>query len=153
MIPLNLPAFEYKTRETDKGLYIFDEFRRKYVPLSPEEWVRQHFLHWLVTGKGYPGGLIAVEVSLKYLRMTKRADAIVYAPDGKALMLIECKAPHIQISQATFDQIARYNHGFKLRHMAVTNGMEHYFCQLAPNGTQWEFLSEFPDYRTLNHHP
>ena len=150
MQELNLPPFEYKLSETDGKRYILDSFRKRLVLLTPEEWVRQHFLHWLTGFKDYPAGLIAVEAALKYLRLKKRADAIVYGTSGKPLMIIECKAPGIKITRDVFDQIARYNFSFRVDYLAVTNGLVHYCCRMEPGKHRWTFLSSFPDFTEIN---
>jgi predicted type IV restriction endonuclease len=150
MVQLNLPAYHCKLVQEQEKTLIFDSFRKKYVVLTPEEWVRQHFLHWLVGSKGYPLGLIAVETSLKYNRLNKRADAIIYNKAGKPQMIVECKAPEVKITQDAFDQIARYNFGFGVKFLAVTNGLQHYCCRMQEGEDGWQFLEEFPDFQQLN---
>ncbi|HSV77536.1 MAG TPA: type I restriction enzyme HsdR N-terminal domain-containing protein [Bacteroidales bacterium] len=147
---LNLPAFPFKLRELKGRKQIFDIFRKKYVALNPEEWVRQHFLAYLIQHRGYPAGLIAVEASLKYNSLQKRADAIVYGKQGKALLIIECKAPEIKLTQDTFDQLARYNFAFGVNHLVVTNGLDHYCCARKGHGTDWNFLDEVPAFEELD---
>ena len=147
MQTLNLPSFPFRTRDIDGRLHIFDVFRKKYVVLAPEEWVRQHFLTWLHIHKQYPLGLIAVEVSLKYHRLKKRADAIIYGKEGQPLMMVECKAPSVGLTQDVFDQVARYNFNFGLKYLVVTNGMVHYCCRR--EGDHWIFLEEVPDFGDL----
>ncbi len=149
MQPLNLPAYPFRMRQEDDKVLIFDAFRKKYVALTPEEWVRQHFLAWLALEKHYPIGLIAVEAPLKYHRMTKRADAIIYDQQGKALMIIECKAPEVKITQKVFDQVARYNLPFQVTYLVVTNGMEHFCCKSDDAAQGWSFLDQVPDYQNL----
>ncbi len=149
MQSLNLPAFQFKFALRKGKKIIFDPFRKRFVALSPEEWVRQHFLAWLHFYKGYPVGLISVEASLRYNNMHKRADAIVYSKTGKPLMIIECKAADVMITQEAFDQIARYNFSFGVRYLAVTNGVEHYCCTRADIESQWVFLEGVPDYENL----
>lgn len=149
MQALNLPAYPFRLRQQAGKPYIFDAIRRKFVALTPEEWVRQHFLAWLTKEKGYPGGLLAVEAPLRYHRLKKRADAIVYDQNGKPLMILECKAPQVKISQEAFDQVARYNFSFGVNYLAVTNGMEHFFCRRIEGSTQWQFLENLPDYHLL----
>ncbi len=127
---------------------IFDVFRNKYVRFTPEEWVRQNFLTWLHKHKGYPTGLIAVESSTKYNRLVKRADAIIYANDGKPKMVVECKAPEVKITQEVLDQVALYNVSINANYIAVTNGMEHYCCKLHQE-TRWIFLNQVPDFSEL----
>jgi hypothetical protein len=146
---LNLPPFQFRHQSRNGKVMIFDIFRKMYVRLTPEEWVRQHFLMWLVNDLAYPQGLIAVETSLVYNNLKKRADAVVYNPDARPLMLIECKAPEVVIDQATFEQAARYNFAFRTRYLVLTNGMSHYCCKIdADNGTM-EYLPNIPPYNTL----
>lgn len=150
MQSLNLPAFPFRIREGEGRKQIFDVFRKKYVTLTPEEWVRQHFLAWMHLQKQYPLGLIAVEVSLKYHRLQKRADAIIYGKDGQPLMMVECKAPSVKLTQEVFDQIARYNFSFGVKYLAVTNGLVHYCCRREGESTSWVFLEEVPDFEALS---
>lgn len=144
---LNLPVFEWKIVEKDGKRLIFDIFRKKYVALTPEEWVRQHFLRWLTRDKAYPSGLISVETSLVYNKMNRRADAIVYGRNGQPLMIIECKAPHIKIDQDVFDQAAMYNFPMGVKYLAVTNGLSHFCCHRNNDG--WSFLKDMPAYDTI----
>ncbi|MBW6496909.1 MAG: type I restriction enzyme HsdR N-terminal domain-containing protein [Bacteroidales bacterium] len=150
MESLNLPVFPFRLKEEGGKRLIFDAFRKKYVSLTPEEWVRQHFLAWLHLHKGYPAGLIAVEVSLKYNNMQKRADAMVYGREALPLMMVECKAPGVKITQAAFDQIARYNFSFGVKYLAVTNGLEHFCCMKTDDGPGWIFLEDIPDFGQLS---
>jgi len=149
MQQLNLPCYPFRLVEKEGKKHIFDAFRGRYVVLTPEEWVRQHFLSWLVSQKGYPRGLISVEAPLKYHRLSKRADAIVYSNTGKPLMIVECKAPHIKITQDVFDQIGRYNFPFGVGFLTVTNGLIHYCCKRDETGQKWVFLEEIPLYEQL----
>ncbi len=150
MQQLNLPAASLNVRNRSGKPYVFDLFRKRYVLLTPEEWVRQHFLRYLYEHKSYPAGLIAVEASLKYNRMVRRADAIVYGSSGKPLMIIECKAPHIPISQDVFDQVARYNFPFGVAFLVVTNGMQH-FCMLRDEAAQqWAAMDDIPHFHDIN---
>ncbi len=128
---------------------MYDVFRKRYVALSPEEWVRQHFLHWLVDHRGYPASLIAVESSLKQNRMSLRADAIVYDRQGKAIMIIEFKSALQKLSPDVFDQVARYNLPFGVPYLVVTNGLEHYCCLRDQEAGRWLFLEEMPAYGEL----
>ena len=149
MQQLSLPTFNFKLRNEIGKVSIFDTFRKKYVALTPEEWVRQHFLHWLVNYKGFPSGLIAVETSLKYNRLKKRADAIVYNKSGKPMMIVECKAPEVTITQDAFDQIAIYNYKVGVKYLAVTNGLKHFCCQWMTSSGSWMFLEDFPDFNVI----
>ncbi len=149
MHDLNLPSFPLKIIKKEGKELVFDIFRKRYVILSPEEWVRQHFLWWLKTHKGFPASLIIVEASLQYNRMQKRADAIVFGPERKPVMIIECKSAEQKITQDVFDQIARYNYPFGVPVLAVTNGLEHYCCVRDTRAGKWRFLDEVPDYSFL----
>lgn len=149
MQKLNLPPFELKALDEGGKKFIFDRFRKRYVVLTPEEWVRQHFLNWLVNHLGYPAGLLAVETSLKYGELKKRADAMVYSRTGQPLMIIECKAPTVELTQDVFDQIARYNFRFRVEFLAVTNGLIHYCCRQNPDRTTWTFMETFPGFPGL----
>lgn len=150
MQQLNLPSASFNIQDRSGKPYVFDLFRKRFVLLTPEEWVRQNFLRFLFEHKGYPSGLIAVEASLKYNRMTRRADAIIYGSSGKPLMIIECKAAHVPISQDVFDQVARYNFPFGVALLVVTNGLQH-FCMLRNAASEkWVLLNEIPAFREIN---
>ena len=126
MLPLNLPSYSYKITIREGKRFIFDTLRKKYVALTPEEWVRQHFTHFLLEQKGYPAGLLANEVQINLNGTRKRCDTVLYRKDLSARMIVEYKAPHIEISQAVFDQITRYNMVLKVDYLIVTNGIKHY---------------------------
>lgn len=149
MQALKLPPVKLKTVREAGRLRVYDVFRKRYVALTPEEWVRQHFLHWLVDHRGYPASLIAVESSLKQNRMSLRADAIVYDRQGKAIMIIECKSALQKLSSDVFDQAARYNLPFGVPYLVVTNGLEHYCCLRDRQAGQWVFLEDLPAYGEL----
>src|SRR5690606_10956230 len=125
---------------------VFDEIRKKFVILTPEEWVRQNVVRYLHHEKKYPKSLINVEKLLKINGMVKRYDVVVFNNDGSILVLVECKAPEIKISQSTFDQIARYNLTMKAEFLMVTNGHNHYFCQMDYENAKYDFLPEIPEY-------
>ena len=148
MQKLNLPEYQIKVRTTDGNQQIFDEIRRKYVALIPEEWVRQHVVRFLLEEKKYPISLINVEKVLNVNGLRKRYDVVVFNSDGSILILVECKAPEIKTSQATFDQIARYNMTLKAEYLMVTNGHNHYFCLMDFENEKYEFLNELPDYKS-----
>ncbi len=150
MEPLNLPPCEFKLSQKEGRHYIFDVFRKMPVVLTPEEWVRQHFLMWLVNHLGYPKGLIAVETAMKYNQLQKRADAVVYTKSGQPLMLIECKAPHIKITQQTFEQVASYNFTFKTRYLVLTNGLDHYCCRIDLENRKIIYLQTIPMFDNIN---
>jgi hypothetical protein len=125
---------------------IFDEIRKKFIILTPEEWVRQHVVQFLLEEKKYPKSLINVEKVLKVNGLRKRYDVVVFNSDGSIFILIECKAPEIKISQATFDQIARYNMTMNSEFLMVTNGLNHYFCQMDFENEKYTFLENLPNY-------
>lgn len=150
MKQLNLPSVNIKTRETQGQTEIFDIVRKKYVSLTPEEWVRQNFIHYLIDVKGFPKSLIAVEHSLKLNKMRKRADIAVFGTKGKALLIVECKASSIKINQSVFDQIARYNMTLKVKYLVITNGLEHYACQIDFKKNSYIFLEEIPTFDRVN---
>lgn len=146
MVSLNLPKAEFKIKSSENTLYIFDIIRKKYVVLTPEEWVRQHVIHYLINIKGYPKSLIAVEKQLIINTLKKRFDILVFNTKGLPDLIIECKSPSINISQDTFDQIARYNLKLNATLLMVTNGLVHYYCELDPLNKQYIFLKDLPDY-------
>lgn len=149
MTRLNLPPFEIKLRGTKARPQIFDILRKKYIALTPEEWVRQHFVHFLVEHKGYPAALMANEIQLKVGEKTLRADSVLYSRDLKPRMIIEYKAPHIPITQKVFDQISIYNMLLHVDYLVVSNGLQHYICKMDYNDKKHLFLEDIPDYKEL----
>ena len=149
MTRLNLPPFEIKLRGTKAQPQIFDILRKKYIALTPEEWVRQHFVHFLVEHKGYPAELMANEIQLKVGEKTLRADSVLYSRDLKPRMIIEYKAPHIPITQKVFDQISIYNMLLHVDYLVVSNGLQHYICKMDYNDKKYLFLEDIPDYKEL----
>lgn len=149
MARLNLPPFEIKLRGTKAQPQIFDILRKKYIALTPEEWVRQHFVHFLVEHKGYPAALMANEIQLKVGEKTLRADSVLYSRDLKPRMIIEYKAPHIPITQKVFDQISIYNMLLHVDYLVVSNGLQHYICKMDYNDKKYLFLEDIPDYEEL----
>ena len=145
MIPLNLPDFDIKLAGTPNRPTILDILRRKYVALTPEEWVRQHFIHFLINYKKYPATLLANEVELKVGQKRLRADTILYSKDLKPLMILEYKAPHITITQKTFDQISVYNMLLHVDYLIVSNGLQHYCCKMDYNSKKYLFLEDIPE--------
>ena len=125
---------------------IFDEIRKKFILLTPEEWVRQHVVQFLLQDKKYPKSYINVEKLIKINDLSKRYDGVVFQPNGEIFLLIECKAPEVPISQQTFDQIARYNLVLKAKYLMVTNGLNHYFCRMDFENEKYVFLKELPEY-------
>lgn len=150
MQELNLPPVSLNIQNRSGKTCVFDIFRKRFVVLTPEEWVRQRFLRFLCDYKAYPVGLIAVEASLHYNRLAKRADAIVYGTMGKPLMIIECKAPDVKITQEVFDQVARYNFSFGVDYLTVTNGMQHYCVKKNTEASTWESLDDIPPFNHIN---
>ena len=144
MEPLNLPPFDHKVKQVNGKPYIFDIIRRKYVSLTPEEWVRQHFIHLLITHYKYPKSLFAIETGMKYNKLAKRTDIMILANDGTPFLLVECKAPFIKIGEAALAQISRYNFTLRPAYLAATNGMNHY-CFQAKDG-QIHYMDDFPVY-------
>jgi hypothetical protein len=141
---LNLPAYPFRLRKKDERREIFDEVRKKWLVCTPEEWVRQHFIQWLIAVKKYPASNISIEGGLKINQLQKRTDIICYG-NGKPLLLVECKAPDIKLSQETFNQLFRYNHAINARLLAITNGVTHIFAELNKRGEP-EQLSDLPPY-------
>ncbi len=147
--PLNLPPYPFKISERDDLYYIFDEIRKKHLVLTPEEWVRQHFLRYLIAEKGFPSVLLRIEGGLSLNQTRKRSDILVYDNLGEKIMVIECKAPSVPITQATFDQAARYNSVYKARWLAVTNGLSHYYAKIDHDKGAFSFVAELPSYKDL----
>lgn len=147
MQQLNLPTYDFKLKNSEKHTLIFDELRKKYVVLTPEEWVRQHFVRFLIDEKKYPISLIAIEKQLIINNLKKRSDILIFSSDGLPNVIVECKAPHIKITQETFDQIARYNLKLNANFLIVTNGLDHYFCRLDIENQRYIFLENIPDYQ------
>ncbi|TGD59579.1 type I restriction enzyme HsdR N-terminal domain-containing protein [Flavobacterium humi] len=146
MQKLNFPAYSFRLKNSENKIAVFDEIRKKFVILTPEEWVRQHVVQFLLQHKNYPKSYINVEKSIKVNGLTKRYDIVVFRPDGSLFLLIECKAPEVSISQNTFDQIARYNMALESQYLMVTNGLNHYFCQMDFEKEQYQFLRDLPDF-------
>ncbi|MGN0310645.1 MAG: type I restriction enzyme HsdR N-terminal domain-containing protein [Bacteroides sp.] len=149
MLLLNLPSFEVKIVIKEGKRLIFDPIRKKYVALTPEEWVRQHFVHWLVEEKGYPSSLMANEVQIQLNATRKRCDTVLYDKSFRARMIVEYKSPDVEITQQVFDQITRYNMVLKVEYLVVSNGLRHYCCRVDYEQGTYQFLSQIPDYNAL----
>ncbi|MGY4539204.1 hypothetical protein ACVW0P_003638 [Mucilaginibacter sp. UYNi724] len=147
--PLNLPPYPFKLTDDNGQLTLFDELRKKNIVLTPEEWVRQHFVQYLIRQKQYPKSLIKLEGGLRLHGMAKRTDIVVFNTAGDKILLVECKAPYVPINQATFDQAARYNMVHKVKLMAVSNGLQHYYCSINHDNETYKFLEELPGYKEL----
>jgi len=144
--PLNLPPYPFKISDKDGLLSLFDEFRKKHIIITPEEWVRQHFVQYLINQKKYPKALIKLEGGLRLNGMAKRSDIVVFNSTGQKILMVECKAPSISIDQKVFDQVARYNMTHKVELLAVTNGLQHYYCRIDFEKGNYKFIEELPDY-------
>ncbi len=149
MTPLNLPSFDFKVKKSEGKVWIFDGARKKFVVLTPEEWVRQHFVNFLIVDHRYPRSLFRIEGSLSYNTLQKRSDILVFDRGGKPWMLIECKSPAIKLSQRAFNQVAMYNMTVGAKYLAVTNGLVHYCCVAPKPGETSVFLDEFPSFEEV----
>ena len=145
---LNFPTYSFRLKNSENKTHIFDVVRKKFVVLQPEEWVRQHCIQYLIQEKNYPISLINVEKVVLINGLKKRYDIVVFDSNGSLVLVVECKAPKVKISQTTFDQIARYNLTLKAHYLMVTNGLNHYFCTMNYNNESFEFLKTLPDYNT-----
>jgi hypothetical protein len=146
MQKLNFPNYSFRFKNSENKTYIFDVIRKKFLLLTPEEWVRQHVVNFLIEEKNYPKSLINVEKLVKVNGINKRYDVVVFRNDGSIFLLVECKAPEVTITQQTFDQIAQYNLVLKAENLMVTNGLNHYFCQMDFENEQYIFLKGLPNF-------
>ncbi|HQW06762.1 MAG: type I restriction enzyme HsdR N-terminal domain-containing protein [Flavobacteriales bacterium] len=146
---LDLPDHGVKTKQGDHGRLVFDPFRRKWLDLTPEEWVRQHVLNYLVHDLQCPMAMVGVEVPLVLNGLSKRADIVVYGNGGQPVLIVECKSPSIKVDQRTFEQAARYNKTLQVRYLMVTNGLKHYCCAVDHERGSVDFLPRLPTYSTL----
>lgn len=146
---INLPAFDVKLGGTAEQPKIWDILRRKYVALTPEEWVRQHFIHFLTEHKHYPAALLANEVGLQIGNKQLRADSVLYTRQLRPRMIVEYKAPHIEITQRVFEQIAAYNMKLHVDYLVVSNGIRHFCCKMNYEDNTLSFLPDLPDYKEL----
>jgi hypothetical protein len=149
MEPLNLPTYFFRIKEDRGKKYIFDEIRRRYVLLTPEEWVRQHLVNYLVKTKDFPLSLISVEKGFHARQRRHRYDLLVFDRKGEPIMIIECKAPGVEINQQVFDQASRYNVRYLASYMLISNGLKHYCCRINKINRQYQFLHEIPDYAEM----
>lgn len=146
MRKLNLPEYEFRYKTEGETLLVMDVYRKRFVKLTPEEEVRQRFARFLVEEKGFPASLVMTEYSLKLNKLSRRCDILVHKPAGNPAVLVECKAPEVNINQATFDQVARYNLAFKVSYLMVTNGVKHYCCTVDFETDKIVFLDHIPSY-------
>ncbi len=147
---LNLPEFEFTFKDEGGRRFIFDKIRHKYLLLSPEEWVRQNFVRYLIENKKYPSSLIALEMPFTINEANLRSDIVVYNRQGKIIVMVECKSPQVSLSQKVFDQAAGYNLKLNSEILIITNGISHYCCRLDYPQHKWIFLSDIPNYTELS---
>jgi len=146
VISLNFPSYDFRLKNRENKVHIFDAIRKKFVVLQPEEWVRQHVVRYLIENKQYPQSHINVEKQLSINSLKKRYDVIVFNSNGSIEILVECKAPEIVIDQTTFDQIARYNMNLRANYLMVTNGVNHFYCKMDMEQEKYTFLKDIPDF-------
>lgn len=150
MRSLNLPTYSFKIKSQSGKEYIFDPLRKKFVFLSPEEWVRQNFTMFLIQERGYPQGRIVIEKSLIYNKLIKRCDILVYDTLLNPVLMVECKAPSVRIGPSVFDQVAVYNLSFKVDYLIVTNGLIHYCAKIDFQTKEVRFIDDIPQYNIIN---
>ena len=146
MQQLNFPKFSFRFKNNENKISIFDVIRKRFVILQPEEWVRQHCIHYLIEFKKYPKSLINIEKELIINTLRKRYDIVVFNPDGSIHLIVECKSPTINIDQNTFDQIAQYNSALNATYLMITNGLNHYYCLMDFKDEKYQFLKDIPMY-------
>ncbi len=149
MEQLNFKTYPFRFKNSENKIAIFDIIRKKFILLTPEEWVRQHVVWFLIEEKKYPKSLVNVEKVITLNGLTKRYDIVVYNKNGSIEILVECKAPTVKIDQTTFDQITRYNMVLNANYLMVTNGLEQYYCQMDYINKKYSFLKEIPNYKTI----
>lgn len=149
MHPLNLPTYSFKIKDESNTRYIFDAFRLKWLKLTPEEWVRQHFAYYLMMEKNYPKGRLALEYGLKINGLSRRCDIVFFDNALQPKLIVECKAPKVPINQKVFDQIARYNFQLKVDFLIVTNGLQHFACRIDYEKQTYYYLKEIPEFNEL----
>lgn len=150
MVDLNFPVYPLRIKSRENKRLVFDVVRKKYVVLHPEEWVRQHCLHFLIDDLGYPSGRMLVEREIRVSGLKKRVDIACCKPSGAIEILVECKAPQLRLNQKVFDQIARYNMEVRSDYLMVSNGIQHLYCQMDYSTQTYQFLKELPPYRPQN---
>ncbi|WP_378188271.1 type I restriction enzyme HsdR N-terminal domain-containing protein [Aquimarina sp. W85] len=146
MVSLNFPTYQFRFKNSENKISIFDRIRKKFVILTPEEWVRQHTVEYLITEKNYPSSLINVEKMICLHGRKKRYDIVVFNTDGTIHLIVECKANSIPITQNVFDQIAQYNLELNASYLMITNGIHHYYCEMNYTQKKFNFLKDIPDY-------
>lgn len=146
MVALNFPSYSFKIKSIENKSYIWDEIRKKHILLTPEEWVRQHAIQFLIQEKNYPALWMSIEKQFTINGRHKRADIVVYNKSLRPYIIVECKRPEIKITQNTFDQIARYNLSLDAKFLMLTNGLQHFYCQMDFKNETYVFLESFPNY-------
>ncbi|MDR0812242.1 MAG: type I restriction enzyme HsdR N-terminal domain-containing protein [Paludibacter sp.] len=149
MFKLNLPTYNFRIKKAAEKFFIFDSLRKKFVSLTPEEWVRQNFLRFLVEEKQYPAALIAVEKQLNVNGLRKRFDALIYGNNAEPLVIVEFKAPNVEITQSVFDQAATYNLSLNVGYFIISNGISHHFCKLDKENLKYIFYNDIPNYSAV----
>ena len=149
MTNLNLPEYKFRITKREGKEYIFDIIRKKFVSLTPEEWVRQNFLRYMIEELHFPVSLVSMESHMKWNQMQKRTDILFHGAAGRPVLLVECKAPKVKITQDTFDQAAVYNLKLKVEYLVVTNGLSHYCCQIDHENKKFCFLKSIPEYTEI----
>lgn len=149
MLQLNFPSYSFNVKSANDKRMIFDSCRKKYVPLTPEEWVRQNMVQFLIQEKNFPKSWIANEVTVELNQMRKRCDTVVFDKNSQPILIIEYKAPNVKITQETFDQIASYNFKLKVNYLIVSNGISHYCCKINYEEQKYIFFQEIPSFDSL----
>lgn len=149
MVALNLPPYPGKLRRNEEHIEVFDPIRKKWIILTPEEWVRQHFINYLLEEKKVPKSLIKVEGGLKFNQLQKRSDILVYDRHGKPVLLIECKSPNVVLSSKTFEQAAVYNTSYRVLYMGISNGIDHYYCRMDYENNSFSYLKDLPEFDAM----
>jgi hypothetical protein len=149
MQKLNLPSYPFRIKSSEQISQIFDAVRKKYVALTPEEWVRQHIIRYLTEELHYPASLVAVEMNLTLNGLRKRCDIVAYDTNGFPLLIVECKAPSVRLTQKTFEQVARYNMVLKVRYLMISNGIETYCCEINFEEQTYRFMENLPTYKEV----
>lgn len=149
MQTLNFPEYKFRIKQIANSYFIFDKIRKKFVANTPEEWVRQHLIEYLVVEKNYKPGLISVEMPLKYNNMSRRCDVVVFSPQAVPLMIVELKAPNVKITESVFNQISRYNIDMLVNYLLVSNGLIHYCCKMDYSTKSYTFIDTIPCYSEL----
>lgn len=146
MDKLIFPPFDFRIKKINGKNSIFDIIRKKYIFLTPEEWIRQHLIHFLINQMKYPKSLFSVEDGMKVNKMIKRSDVVIYNRSGEIFLVIECKSAKVKLNQKTMNQLSVYNQHYKANYLALTNGLQVYICKMDYNSKNFEFLNQFPDF-------